>query len=99
MTPQNIRPEFAALLSRHGELIVVFRSALRNEPADVEWTDALRVEERQLRARIVTWVPINGTEALKKLEHMARFVAATGIGLDRATPDHIIHSTAFFLVS
>ncbi len=96
MTPQNIRPEFAALLSRHGELIVVFGSALRNETADVEQTGILRVEERQLRARIIAWIPINAAEARKKLEHLTRFVAATGIGLDRATLDLIVHSAAFF---
>lgn len=101
MACQEIRPEFAELLSRHGGLVVLFGDSLRGRlPGGqiniARQTGRLRQEERQLRACIINWVPINATEARRKLEHLARFVAATGVAFDDTTLDMVLRSIMFF---
>jgi hypothetical protein len=58
-------------------------------------SDPVMLQERRLRERIVGWQPSCAAEAREKLNHLARFVAATGVSFDTATLEFIRQSVSF----
>jgi hypothetical protein len=58
-------------------------------------SDPVMLQERRLREMIVAWQPSCAAEAREKLNHLARFVTATGVSFDTATLEFIRRSVSF----
>lgn len=89
--------EFAELISRHREVVVLLRqSKLAPESDQFEHVTISSAEEMMLRTRIIAWPPANRAEAYGKLEHLVQALAA-GVPIDKMTVDLALRSVeAFF---
>lgn len=92
----GVNREFAELISRHREVVVLLRqSKLGPEFDPFEHATISSAEEMMLRTRIIAWVPANRAEAYKKLEHLVQALAS-GVPIDKIAVDLALKSVEVF---